>query len=141
MKKLLFTLAMVCCLAVSLLPAAVHAEGSASSAAPPPIPTEGNVWDGVTITKPTKIVRKDGVNYYEISTCAELAFVAQTGGDWLGRNYLLKNHLILNDVVLECDAEGNLLNAPRSLHPWTPIGSQKQFTGIFDGGGFTISGL
>lgn len=117
----------------------------------------GDVWDGETITAPTKLVQKDGVYYYEITTCAQLAYVAQTGGTWLSRNYLLANDLILNDVELNWDAEGNLTNAPvpewddegnlvnaaKLLHPWTPIGGKRSFgfTGVFDGGGHTISGL
>lgn len=109
---------------------------SAASAAPPAIPTTGDVWDG-SVEAPTKIVQKDGVNYYEITKCSQLAYVAQEGGEWLARNYILANNLILNDVVLEWDEEGNLLNDPSTLHEWTPIGG---FSGIFDGNNRVIAG-
>ena len=139
MKKRLFGL----CFVLVLLCAALAVSALADGAAPPPIPTEGDVWDGVTITQPSKLTQVDGVNFYEISTCAELAYIAQTGGEWWSRNYILTNDLILNDVVLEWDEDGNLKNDLDSLHLWTPIGKNysNMFTGIFDGGGHTISGL
>ena len=109
---------------------------------PPAIPTEGDVWDGETLTAPSKLVQKDGVYYCEITKCAELAYVAQTGGEWLSKNYILANDLILNDVELTWDADGNLLNGPATLHEWTPIGDNStEFTGKFDGGGHTVSGV
>lgn len=107
-----------------------------ASAAP-----KGDVWDGVTITAPSKLVQKDGVYYYEITKCAELAFVAQTGGEWLSRNYVLANDLILNDVKLTWDAEGNCTNTEK-LNVWTPVGNKTTaFSGIFDGENHTISGV
>ena len=112
-----------------------------ASPAPPAIPTSGDKWDGVTVTQPKKLVKKDGLNYYEITKCSELAFVARTSGEWMGRNYLLANDLILNDVVLQWDANGSLINDLDTLHEWTPLGSSLQFSGIFDGNGHTVSGL
>ncbi len=106
-----------------------------SAAEVPAVPTSGDVWDG-SILKPTTLVQKEGVTYYEITKCAELAYVAQTGGDWLGYNYILGNDLILNDTLLKVDENGELTNTELLL-TWTPIGI---FTGKFDGGGYTISG-
>lgn len=120
--------------AALLLTAPAFAADTGST--PPPIPTSGDVWDG-TVTAPTKLVQKNGVYYYEITTCEELAYVAQTGGDWLSYNYLLANDLILNDVVLTWDENGELTNTEELLE-WTPISS---FSGTFDGDGCTISGL
>ncbi|MBO4914222.1 MAG: Ig domain-containing protein, partial [Oscillospiraceae bacterium] len=97
----------------------------------------GDVWDG-SIEAPAKLVKKDGVNYYEITKCSQLAYVAQEGGEWLARNYLLAKDLILNKTVLEWDEAGNLTTDTGKLKQWTPIG---YFTGKFDGGGHTVSGL
>lgn len=130
MKQRVFGMVLAAALVLSLLPAAALAA---------PLP---DVWDG-SIEKPTKLVQVDGVYYYEITKCAELAYVAQTGGEWLSRNYILANDLILNDVTLTWDVKGNLLNDPEALYQWTPIGGYRgqAFTGIFDGGNHTISGL
>lgn len=101
-----------------------------------------DVWDG-TVAKPTKLVEKDGVYYYEISTCEELAWVAQEGGDWLTYNYLLVNDLILNETPPEWDEEGICTNSEELLE-WTPIGGQNEeaiFSGILDGAGNLIEGL
>ena len=116
----------VCCLCLLTLP--VFAGDTA------------DVWDG-TVAKPTKLVEKDGNYYYEISTCEQLAFVAQNGGDWLTYNYLLVNDLILNETTPEWDEEGNCTNSV-SLRKWTPIGETfDDFVGIFDGEGHVVSGL
>lgn len=102
----------------------------------------GDVWDGETITVPSKKVQKDGVEYYEITKCSELAYVAQIGGEWLSQNYLLKNDLILNDITIEWNVGGNLITNPETLYEWTPIGSnEKRFTGVFDGENHQISGI
>jgi len=119
----------------------VHAEPAGADATPPAIPTAGDVWDGTT-EQPTKLVKKDGVNYYEITKCSQLAYVAQEGGEWLARNYLLAKDLILNKTVLEWDEAGNLTTDTGKLKQWTPIGNNSnEFTGKFDGGGHTVSGL
>ncbi len=100
--------------------------------------TEASVWDGTTITQPTSMKTIDGVYYYEISTAEELAYIAKTGGDWLGYNYILANDITLNSVELTYDVNGNLTANASTLNQWTPING---FSGIFDGGGFRISGV
>jgi len=129
-----YVLTIVLC--ISLLPKCVMAEEKTGTSTPPEIPTTGDVWDG-TILQPTKLVQKDGVYYYEITKCSELAYVAQTGGDWLERNYILGNNLILNDVELTWDKDGNLTNT-HTLLEWNPI---ETFHGIFEGNNNIISGL
>lgn len=138
MKRALCVL-MICSLFLIALPVTASATPD-SSTTPPVIPSTGDIWDG-TIEQPTKIVQKDGVNYYEITKCAELAFVAQTGGEWLSRNYILANNLILNSGVFEWDTNGNLKNSTLALKTWTPIGSNASYNGKFDGNGYTISGV
>ena len=95
-------------------------------------------WDGTTITQPTSMKTIDGVYYYEISTAEELAYIAKTGGDWLGYNYILANDITLNSVELTYDANGNLTVNASTLNQWTPING---FKGIFNGNGHTISGV
>lgn len=123
-------------LCVALLPAPARAEDEVLDVTPPPIPTQGDVWDGST-EAPTKLTKVDDVLYYEISTCAQLAFIAKNT-DWLGKNFLLVNDLILNDVLLEANEHGDLSTDSAMLKEWTPIG---RFSGTFDGNGHTISGL
>ena len=135
MRKRLTPILLCFFMCVTLIPVSAQATETAKSNAPE-IPTEGDVWDG-SIVQPTKLVQKDGVYYYEITRCSELAYVAQTGEDWLSRNYILENNLILNNVILTWDETGMLLNDMESLLPWTPIG---KFSGLFDGNGFCISG-
>ncbi len=137
MKKLLSAVLYII-LCVATMPVCASA-AETSSAEAPPIPESGDVWDG-SILQPSKLVQKGDVYYYEITKCAELAFVAQTGGDWLSRNYILGNNLILNDVTLTWDEKGNLTNE-EELKEWTPVGCDEFFTGRFDGNGYTVSGL
>lgn len=112
-----------------------------SEKTPPPIPTTGDVWDG-GIEKPTKLVERDGIKYYEITKCSQLAYVAQTGDVWLTYDYILGNNLILNDVVLTWDAEGNCTNDAKELNEWVPIGTRTAgFSGKFLGNGYVISGI
>ena len=148
MKKRLLSLFAVFCLIAAMVPAPVQADGGAASdgaaAEPPAIPTQGDKWDGSAAIAPSKTVRgNDGREYYEITKCAELAYVAQQGGVWLERNYILANDLILNDVEIRWDGSGTLLTSSASLHKWTPVAKsdERSFSGIFDGGGHTISGL
>ena len=103
MKRFL-SIVMICALLLLALPVAASA-APAAGATPPAIPTSGDKWDGKT-EKPTETVKKDNVRYYKITKCAQLAYVAQTGGAWLGYNYLLADDLILNDVALQWDADG-----------------------------------
>ena len=82
-----------------------------------------DLWNG-NASMPTSIVSQDGEQYYEISSCSELAYVAQMGGSWLKQNYRL---------VADLDLDGR---------SWTPIGTETTpYTGIFDGNGHCISGL
>ena len=97
-----------------------------------------DVWDGVSVTEPTRITTIDGDDYYQIYTCAELAHLIQTERYlWETPNISLENDLIINDVTLLFDENGNCLNA-EDLHHWSPI---KQLDGIFQGNGHTISGI
>lgn len=111
----------------------------AADAAPPAIPTEGDVWDGTT-EAPTTIVQKDGVSYYEITKCSQLAYLATVDedSDWLKYSYLLANDLILNNVTLTWDKDGNLLTNTENLWEWAPI---PTFSGTLNGNGHAISGL
>lgn len=147
MKKLL-SLLLCFALAAGLVPAVSAAEPvPVVTEVAPPAPAAGaDVWDGST-EQPTQLVKKGGEDYYEITTCAQLAYVAQTGGDWLGYNYILANDLILNDVEITWDAEIpwdrniSCTNADQ-LRPWTPIGDSKHpLQGVFDGNGHIVSGL
>ena len=90
-------------LCISLLPKWVMAEEKTGTSSAPAIPETGDVWDG-SITQPTTLVQKDGVYYYEITKCSELAYVAQTGGEWLSYNYILGNDLNINNVSLDITA-------------------------------------
>ncbi len=95
-------------------------------------------WDGITVLQPTVMETIEGIYYYVIHTAEELAYIAQTGGDWLTYNYLLANDIVLNDVELTYDSNGNLTVDAAKLNQWTPING---FSGIFDGNGFSISGV
>ena len=125
-----FALMLVMVPVVSAEPATV------STVTPPAIPTTGDVWDG-SIEQPTTLVQKDGVYYYEITKCSQLAYVAQTGGEWISYNYALGDNLILNDTIITSDENGNCANSARLLS-WTPING---FTGNFMGNNYCISGL
>ena len=100
-------------------------------------PAAETVWDGTTL-KPSVLVVVDKVSYYKIYTGKELAYIAQTGGEWLGYNYILANDITLNNVDLTYDSNGNLTVDTSTLNQWTPING---FKGIFNGNGYTISGV
>lgn len=134
MKKRLMSFLLCFAMLASMLPMSVQAAAPAGADVSE-IPTEGDVWDG-SITEPSKLVQKDGVYYYEITKCSELAYVAQTGGDWLTYNYILGNNLILNDVELTWNDAGEIINS-EDLKKWVPI---PHFTGSFDGDNYLISG-
>ena len=100
-------------------------------------PEAESVWDG-TVLQPTVLVSVDGIYYYKIYTGKELAYIAQTGGKWLGYNYMLANDIVLNNVELTYDTNGNLTADATKLNVWTPIDG---FKGVFDGNGFSVSGV
>ena len=100
--------------------------------------TDNTEWNGTTISQPTTRETIDGVEYYKIYTAEELAYIAQTGGDWLTYNYILANDIVLNDVELTYDASGNLTVDSATLNQWTPING---FIGIFNGNDFSVSGV
>ena len=93
----------------------------------PGVPETGDIWDGTT-SKPTKLVQIDDVYYYEITKCSELAYIAETGGEWLTYNYILGSNLILNKEDVDLS----------SRIQWDSI---DYFSGIFDGANYIISGL
>ena len=109
-------------------------EDGSSEVQPPAAET---VWDGTTL-QPSVMVSIDGIYYYKIYTGKELAYIAQNGGDWLTYNYILANNIVLNNVALTYDANGNLTVDATTLNKWMPING---FTGVFNGGGFSISGV
>ncbi len=90
-----------------------------------------NPWDGVS----TEAVTPNAAGEYEISTPAQLAWLAQQvngGGNFAGQTVLLAEDIYLGG------------------HEWTPVGNGSrlgsvaagnQFQGIFDGGGHTIHDL
>jgi len=132
-RKISLILASLLVLSCLILP--VSAEGSIPSA--PAIPTTGAVWDGTTEEFTSEdLVQIGDLYYYEISNAEQLAFLAETGGDWLTYNYILTTNIILNDVKLEWDADGTLTT--ENVLEWTPI---YDFKGIFDGNGYTIKNL
>ena len=55
-----------------------------------------DLWNG-TVSMPASIISQDGEQYYEISSCSELAYVAQMGGSWLNQNYRLVADLDLGE--------------------------------------------
>ncbi|MBR2548037.1 MAG: hypothetical protein IKF07_07605, partial [Eubacterium sp.] len=102
---------------------------------------EPDIWDG-TIEQPTETIRIDNVYYYKITKASELAYIAQTGGDWLEYKYILYNDIILNDADLSADDSGELVNGKTGLLKWVPIGYRGgYFRGVFDGNGHSISGM
>jgi hypothetical protein len=95
------------------------------------------VWDG-SLVEPTNLTQVNGVYYYEISSANELAYISKMGGDWLDFNYILKNNIKINDFEWSIDNLGNAISVPEYIKEWTPI---NQFSGIFDGNGYSISGV
>lgn len=94
-------------------------------------------WDG-SLMAPTVMRSIDGVYYYEISTPAQLAYVASTGGEWYTYNYILMSDIVINREALTYDANGNLTANTRNMRSCPYF---KDFRGIFDGNGHYISGL
>ncbi|QIB70051.1 DUF4430 domain-containing protein [Aminipila butyrica] len=92
----------------------------------------GTVWDGQTVTKP----QVDENEIYQIANGENLAWFAKlvngTLSDGTAQNKGAKAVLV-NDIVLGSDTiQTN----------WTPVGnSSNQYTGTFDGAGYTICDL
>ncbi|MBR3896452.1 MAG: hypothetical protein IKJ42_05470 [Bacteroidaceae bacterium] len=93
-----------------------------------------------------KIFRGTGTENdpYIISSAAELRKLANdvnSGMKYKGEYFRMTKNITFNRNVL--DEEGNLKGHPSEYDVWTPIGAgdNTSFNGIFDGGGFTISGL
>lgn len=86
-----------------------------------------SVWTGFSFA-PSVVTNIDGINYYEINTAEELAYLSSCDETWLGFNYILKK-----DIVLNSEATNNV---------WIPIGGgdyqHNVFTGVLNGNGKTI---
>ncbi|MBQ4260080.1 MAG: bacterial Ig-like domain-containing protein [Lachnospiraceae bacterium] len=96
----------------------------------------------IVICAPNQTVIKDGWTYYQVFSREELIYISETGGEWLSRNYVLMNDIVLNEQEFTCDANGNLTIDTSELYEWTPIGNyNNRFSGRFDGNGHTISGV
>ena len=84
-------------------------------------------------------------NPYQITSAAEFYWFAnEVNGGQTGINAKLMNDITINENVLKAD--GTLIDDVSGLETWTPIGSYDEdgemaYTGNFDGGGYTISGL
>lgn len=81
---------------------------------------------------------------YIISSAAELRKLANdvdSGMKYKGEYFKMTKNITFNRDVL--DEEGNLKGHPLEYDVWTPIGAgdNTSFSGIFDGCGYTISGL
>lgn len=101
------------------------------------------VWNGKMEKPSTDYI--DGKTYMLIYTAEELAYFADqvTNKGEEKINAKLMKHIRLNPDNM-VDEKGNLLKAQSSLNEWTPIGGGTNnviFKGIFDGNGYTISGI
>jgi hypothetical protein len=83
----------------------------------------------------------DSQNEFTINTAEQLAKFAElvnSGYDFKGKKIKLVRDIVLNDIA---NME-NWFEAPPKKNVWTPIGTDKNpFRGIFDGGGYVISGV
>ena len=81
----------------------------------------------------------DFVGYYAINNTAELYWLANEVNNGNATiNAVLTADIVVNENVL--NADGTLNGTP--TYSWTPIGTyDKNYKGIFDGNGHTISGL
>jgi len=138
MKKII---TLILC-ALLMFSGTVFAAESESTPTVPTVSSDADKWDGTTEEFTNADLTKiDGIYYYEISSAEQLAFLAETGGDWLTYNYILTTDIIINDVKLTWDENGELTNT-EDLFEWTSIGAIDgyEFSGIFEGGGHTVSG-
>ena len=83
----------------------------------------------------------DGDGYYDIGTADALyAFAAAVNGGNTAINGELTANIVVNKNVLTAD--GKLNGDGSNFRAWTPIGDgSNRYTGIFNGNGYTISGL
>ncbi|NPV89324.1 MAG: hypothetical protein HPY50_00930 [Firmicutes bacterium] len=157
MKKRLFSIVLTLCMVISLMPGFTPAAGAAVT-----------VWDGsistfLTVVDITAPYNKD-TNPLAISSSADLAYLTEqvfaaanlvtyTDSTGAGKTtaaraagYKLTADIVLNtwaddgDGVVESAELKN--NAGAAARAWRPIGTNgKAFTGVFDGGGHTVSGI
>ena len=80
--------------------------------------------------------------FYQISTPGELFwFAAEVNSGNTAINGKLVANIVVNDDVLANDGKSLKYNAIQYV-TWTPIGnSTHRYSGIFDGNGYTVSGL
>ena len=102
-----------------------------------------DVWNGKMEKPSTEFI--EGKNYMLIYTAEELAYFADqvTNKGEEKINAKLMQHIRLNPDNM-VDDQGNLLISQSKLNEWTPIGggtSNIIYKGIFEGNGFTISGI
>ena len=95
--------------------------------------------DGITQSQPTGSGTAE--NPYQIGTAEELYwFAEQVNSGKTNINAELTNDITINTDVLNTD--GTLNDDADSFAQWTPIGNERNaYTGTFDGGGHSISGL
>lgn len=102
-----------------------------------------DVWTGKMEKPLTEYI--EGKNYMLIYTAEELAYFADqvTNKGEEKINAKLMQHIRLNPDNM-VDEKGNLLISKSSLNEWTPIGGGTNdiiFKGVFDGNGYTVSGI
>ena len=100
------------------------------------------IWSGNKI-QPTKLVKIDGVYYYEINSAEELAFLLTAPEEWAKYNYSLNCDIWLNAEELIFSQEGMLLN-PGALNFWDGFicekfnGNNHNIKGVYSGKGLII---
>ncbi|MFV0581607.1 MAG: fibronectin type III domain-containing protein [Parabacteroides gordonii] len=83
-------------------------------------------------------------NEYEIRNADHLRWFAKQVNEEEGKQSI--NAKLMNDITLsnlKLDADGQIVDGTAPEEQWTPIGAYrgKQFTGIFDGNGYTVKGV
>ncbi|MBR5693213.1 MAG: hypothetical protein IKX42_05890 [Fibrobacter sp.] len=101
------------------------------------------VWTGKMEKPSTEYI--NGKTYMLIYTAEELAYFADqvTNKGEEKINAKLMKHIRLNPDNM-VDEQGNLLISQSNLNEWTPIGGGTNniiYKGLFDGNGYTISGI
>lgn len=118
MKKRIISLFITLAMCITFIPVVAFADDNAWT----------NYAQAVTET--------DGV--YEISTAAQLAYIAKGVNDGTLKQYEYDSNWDLNRKIFRLTADIDL-----SAHKWVPIGVDRNhgFQGMFDGNGYTISGM